>query len=224
MRARSERTQGARTIEELVLLPAPRRASATLENALRARRSIRSYARKPLALPQVSELLWAAQGVTGPDASRRTAPSAGALYPLEIRLVAGAVDALSPGLYRYSVQRHGIERSAAADLRSPLRAAAWDQPCIGQGAVVIAISAVYARTTGKYGARGERYVHIEAGHAAQNVSLQAAALGLGTTVVGAFDDAAVAEILGLDPSESPLLLLPVGPCEPGAKRSSRGPR
>lgn len=192
-----------------VALPAPRFTDGvSIEQALAERRSVREYKHGALALAQVSQLLWAAQGETQLDA--RTAPSAGALYPLELYLVAGEVRDLAPGVYRYVPSGHQLEPVVAGDLRSDLCAAALEQECASEGAAVFVFTAVERHTTRKYGPRGVRYVHIEVGHAAQNLALQATALGLGTVTVGAFDDTAVARLLHLPEGEAPLYLMPVG--------------
>jgi SagB-type dehydrogenase family enzyme len=194
----------------VVPLPAPRLdGGVSLERALAGRRSVREFARGALTLPQVAQLLWAAQGVTHRDGGR-TAPSAGALYPLELYLVAGEIRDLAPAVYRYVPGRHQLEQVAAGDMRRGLCAAALAQECVAEGAVVFVFTAVERRTTRKYGSRGVRYVHIEVGHAAQNLALQATALGLGSVTVGAFDDAAVARVLDLPEGEAPLYLMPVG--------------
>jgi SagB-type dehydrogenase family enzyme len=195
---------------EATRLPPPRLSSAfPLERALNERRSVRSFAAAPLTLEQVSQLLWAAQGVSAPD-GLRTAPSAGALYPLEITLVAGAVGELQPGLYRYLPASHALVPLAAGDRRAALARAALHQTWMQQAPATFVFGAVESRTRVKYGDRSPRYVHIEVGHAAQNMLLQARALGLGAGVVGAFDDAAVAELLGMPQGESPLYLVAVG--------------
>jgi SagB-type dehydrogenase family enzyme len=173
------------------------------------RRSVRDYTGEPLTRAELAQLLWAAQGTTGPG-GLRTAPSAGALYPLEIYVVVGDVARLPSGTYKYDPDRHALEPVADGDRRPALSAAALGQPCVEAGAVVIAFAADYRITTAKYGSRGVRYVLMEAGHAAQNVYLQAAALGLGTVVVGAFDDREVHKILSMGSSEDPLCLMPVG--------------
>jgi SagB-type dehydrogenase family enzyme len=162
-----------------------------------------------LTLASVGQLLWAAQGVTS-STGERTAPSAGALYPLEIFLAAGTVDGLAAGVYRYSPQDHALRLHLADDRRRELAAAALEQSAVEDASAVLVIAAVYARTARKYGTRAERYVHIEVGHAAQNVYLQAQALGLGTVIIGAFDDEAVGRVLELDPAEASLALMPVG--------------
>ena len=181
---------GVATAEEgeFVKLPEPRREGpVSVERALAERRSVREFASGPLALAEVAQLLWAAQGITHPR-GKRTAPSAGALYPLELYLVAGAVSGLSPGLYRYEPKRHRLRRAATGDLRGPLSRTALEQEWVAEAPAVLVFTAVHARTARKYGRRAPRYVHMEVGHAAQNVYLQAQALGLGTVMVGAFRD------------------------------------
>ena len=192
-----------------ISLPPPRPASAvSVEEALASRRSDRHFADTPLTLADAAQLLWAAQGITRAE-GLRTAPSAGALYPLEIYLVAGAVVTVPAGVYRYLPAHHRLERTVSGDPRRELASAAFHQNWIAEAPAMIVIAAVVRRTRLKYGERGERYVPIEAGHAAQNVCLQAVALGLGTTLVGAFADAEVKRLLGLT-EEEPLLLVPVG--------------
>jgi len=197
-----------------VPLPEPDRAGTmSLERALDQRRSVRTYGEEPLTLKEVSQLLWAAQGITHPN-GYRTAPSAGALYPLDLYLTGGRVTDLPDGVYRYHPRDHVLIRTEREDRRRALAAAALDQSWVREGAVVIAIAGVYERTTRKYGDRGVRYTHIEVGHAAQNIYLQAEALDLGTVLVGAFSDGKVREVLGLSDRERPLALLPVGPVRP----------
>jgi SagB-type dehydrogenase family enzyme len=193
-------------------LPAPRlEGPLSVEGALLARRSIRDFRAGPLALEEAAQLLWATQGITAAlPGGLRTAPSAGALYPLEVALVAGAVSGLAPGVYRYLPRRHALRPVCEGDLRAGLAAAALGQSWIAEAACALVLAAVYRRTTRKYGPRGERYVHIEVGHVGQNVYLQARALGLGTTMVGAFRDAEVRRLLDLEADEAPLAILPVG--------------
>ncbi len=194
---------------QIVLPESSVHGGPALAEALAGRRSVRDYAARELTLEQLAQLLWATQGTNDPS-GLRTAPSAGALYPLELLVVAGNVSGLDSGVYRYRVRNHALERMASGDLRSRLAKAAMEQAWVAEGAIVLVITAVYERTTRKYGHRGKRYVHIETGHAAQNLLLQAAALGLGAGMIGAFDDAAVARLLELPASEHPLYLLPVG--------------
>jgi SagB-type dehydrogenase family enzyme len=191
-------------------LPAPQvEGRLSIERALQARRSIREYAPGPLTLTDLSQVLWAAQGITDSDGSR-TAPSAGGLYPLEVYVVVGDVAELSPGIYRYRPRGHTLRPIAQGDRRPALMRAALGQPCIVQAAAVLLVAAVYERTTVKYGTRGTRYAHMEAGHAAQNVYLQAVSLQLGTVAVGAFDDQRIKAVVGLREEEQPLYLLPLG--------------
>lgn len=193
-----------------IRLPAPRRdGPLSLEAALRARHSTRAFTIDSLGLADAAQLLWAAQGVNR-DAGGRTAPSAGATYPLEIFLVAGRVRELAPGVYRYRPATHDLVLTKAGDVREELVAAALRQTWAADAALFVVIAGVYARTAARYGPRAERYVPMEVGHAAQNVYLQAAALGLGTTFQGAFNDTSVTRVLGLAPEERALGLMPVG--------------
>jgi SagB-type dehydrogenase family enzyme len=191
-------------------LPPPDTVGATpLEQLLARRRSVRSFADTTLDLAAVGQLLWAAQGVR--DASgMRTSPSAGALYPLELYLVAGAVHGLPAGTYHYEPDSHRLVHLASGDRRAAVAAAALDQAWLAEAPALIVVAAVEERTRSKYRTRARRYVRIEVGHAAQNLALQAAALGLGTVVVGAFRDADVREVLGLADPAQPVLILPVG--------------
>lgn len=194
----------------IVLLPQPRLdSSISVEQALRKRRSVRDYRDEPLTMAEISQLLWAAQGITSPE-GLRTAPSAGALYPLELYIVAGNVVDLSAGIYRYLPNRHALAQIIRGDRRGELYAASLHQTAIKKAPASLVFSAVYARTTGKYGQRGLRYVTMDHGHAAENVYLQAVSLNLGTVVIGAFDDHAVKRAVSLPPEEEPLSVMPVG--------------
>jgi SagB-type dehydrogenase family enzyme len=194
---------------QVITLPEPRTDGAvSVEAALRGRHSVREYSRDPVTLGEVSQLLWAAQGVT--RAHGRTAPSAGALYPVEIYVLAVRVDGLDPGLYKYRIGDHELARETREYVHADLVAAALSQECVRDAAAILVIGAVVERTAVKYGRRAERYVHMEVGAVAENVELQAGALGLGTVVVGAFNDNRVKEILRMPREESPLAILPVG--------------
>jgi SagB-type dehydrogenase family enzyme len=193
-----------------IQLPEPRlKGGISVEEALHRRRSIREYSQEPLSLGEVSQLLWAAQGITHPQ-GLRTAPSAGALYPLEVYLVAGRVEGLDRGVYHYLPHKHVLKKTSEGDKRAALASAALRQTWIREAPAVLVFVAVYERTTGKYGQRGIRYVHMDAAHAGQNVFLQAVSLGLGTVVVGAFDDKDVSRVLQLETAEQPLSIMPVG--------------
>lgn len=200
----------AQDVSDQVRLPSPNRTGTfALEEALQKRRSVREFGRSPLQLAEISQILWSAQGVTHAEGFR-TAPSAGALYPLETYLVVGDVAGLPPGVYRYDPGGHELMLIRRGDLRARLAAAALGQSWIRGAPAVLAVTGVYRRTTGKYGERGRRYVHIEVGHAAQNVYLEATARGLATAMVGAFVDAEVVEVLGLPGDHAPLALMPFG--------------
>jgi len=195
---------------DIVPLPQPHYdGKVSVESALCQRRSVRAYTEAPLTIDEVAQLVWAAQGITHAD-GLRTAPSAGALYPLRVSLVVGNVQTLSQGIYTYRPDKHELVRVIEGDKRAELSAAALEQSWVGHSAVVIVLSALYERTTARYGERGIRYVHMEVGHAAQNIQLQAVSLNLGTVVVGAFDDRKVQRIMQMTTRELPLSLMPVG--------------
>ncbi len=196
--------------DEKVTLPKIRyQSTISVEQALQKRRTVREFRDLPLALDDLGQLFWAVQGITD-RVGFRTAPSAGALYPLEVYTVAGNIRGLPTGLYRYIPRGHTVLRIADGDRRPSLVRAAYDQPSIAEAPAVLVLCAVYERVTEKYGERGLRYAHMEAGHAAQNVYLQAVSLHLGTVVLGAFDDVRVAETLTLGEQERPLYLMPIG--------------
>jgi SagB-type dehydrogenase family enzyme len=213
--ARPAPPPGADRENSRVKLPeAARDGRLSLEQTLARRRSVRSYAPAPLTLRDVSQLLWAAQGISEPRCGLRTAPSAGATYPLETLLVAGQVDGLAPGVYRYRPAGHELEKVLAGDARAALADAALGQEFVAAAPASVVFAAVFERTAQRYGARAGRYVPMEAGHAAQNLCLQAVALDLGTVVVGAFRDEQAAAALGLPADEKPLYIVPVGKAAP----------
>ena len=187
----------------VVDLPSPTEGTLPLEVTLRRRRSVREFTAESLTVAEVGQLLWAAQGVTI-DLGGRTAPSAGALYPLELY-------AVTPNrTMRYISDRHRAEITTEHDPRSDLMAAAHDQEAVGRAPLVVAVVVVEARTAAKYGDRASRYVDLEAGHAAQNLLLQAVAIDLAAVSIGAFDDAAVGTVLQLPDGHEPRYLLAVG--------------
>jgi SagB-type dehydrogenase family enzyme len=197
-------TGGARASSDTQrrVLPAPQRSGgAALATVLATRRSARSFGTRDLDEHELGQLLWAAQGTTD---GHRTAPSAGALYPLAVRV------ADRRGVWRYVPADHALVREIAGDRRGEVVAASYGQESIRGAPVVLAITAETAITARKYGARAERYATLEAGHAAQNILLTATALGLRSVPVGAFDDDAVRRALALSSSETPLYLIPVG--------------
>jgi SagB-type dehydrogenase family enzyme len=189
----------------MIELPPPDELGGiSLARAIGRRRSVREYAERNLTWSDIGQLVWAAQGVTNNAVGLRTAPSAGALYPLEL-------DVVTPdGVFRYQPTTHTLQQRTTGDVRADLASAAYEQSWLANAACVFSVVAVTERTARKYGTRAERYVQLEAGHVAQNVLLMAASLGLGGTPVGAFNDNAVARTLGLGKGETPLYLVPVG--------------
>ena len=194
----------------LIALPEPSQdGDLSVEAALARRRSVRDYADEPLGLAEIGQLLWAAQGITD-RCGFRTAPSAGALYPVELYVVVGESGALPAGVYRYSAAGHGLTLVAAGDVREGLARAALGQSWVLRAPLNLVFATVSERTTARYGHRGHQYVYIEIGHAAQNVYLQAVAMGSGTVAVGAFDENAVAAACALNDRERPVYIMPVG--------------
>jgi len=179
--------------------------SMSLEKAVAVRRSRRRFLSQALTPEQISQLVWVAQGQEA-GSKYRTVPSAGATYPLELFVVT------AEGLSHYLPAKHALETLIEQDLRADLASAAWGQGFIEDAPLTLVFAAEFARTTTHYGRRGVRYVYMEAGHAAQNVHLQAEALGLGSVAVGAFDDASVSEVLSLPDDLDPIYMVTVGYC------------
>lgn len=196
-----------------IKLPKPEFKGIPLEDALMKRRSIREYSKRPITLAELSQLLFAAQGVTGQmyGVLLRTAPSAGALYPIEIYVVGNNVETLKKGIYHYSVKDHSIVLIREGDFRHELMKAALEQEMVKDAGVVFILSAIFDRTRSKYGERGYRYIYMEAGHISQNIYLQATSLGLGSVVVGAFLDDQINKLIGIDgKKEAVIVIHPVG--------------
>jgi len=197
---------------EVIKLPPPaRHGGMAVAEALEARRTVRRFAARPLDLPQVSQLLWGADGISDPR-GLRTSPSAGATYPLDLYLVVGerGVINLPAGVYRYLVAEHALQSAGSGDLRAPVARASLHQTWMAEAPVMVVITGEYRRCMARYGQRGIRYTHMEAGNVSQNLFLTAEALGLGAGIVGAFDDKALAQVLKLPPAHEPLLVMPVG--------------
>jgi SagB-type dehydrogenase family enzyme len=195
-----------------IKLPPPAKKGGTaLAEALAARRTVRHFASRPLDLAQISQLLWEADGLSDPR-GLRTSPSAGATYPLDLYLVVGerGMTDLPAGVYHYFIAEHALAPVAAGDLRAAVARASLHQTWMTEPPVMVVITAEYRRCTARYGQRGIRYTHMEAGNVSQNVFLAAEALGLGAGIVGAFDDQALAQVLKLLPAHEPLLVMPVG--------------
>jgi SagB-type dehydrogenase family enzyme len=185
----------------------------SVERALKERRTIRHFQDRALELSQLSQLLWAGQGITEKGGyQRRAAPSGGALYPLDLYAVVGqaGVTGLKPGIYRYLPERHALVEVSPGDKRESIARGALGQMWMAEAPVILAIVAEYKRITRKYGERGIRYALVEVGHVGQNLFLQAEALGLGVGIVGAFDDREVASLLKCSSGQDPICLLPVG--------------
>jgi SagB-type dehydrogenase family enzyme len=193
-------------VSTVIKLPKPdQHGSIALEHAITIRRSRRKFSAQELTFEQIGQLVWAAQGQ---DARKgyRTVPSAGATYPLELFVVTG------DGLFHYLPARHSLEKLKEQDVRGELALAAWGQGFVEAAPVTLVFAAQFSRTTGRYDERGIRYVYMEAGHAAQNVHLQAEALRLGSVAVGAFDDDSVSKVLGLPSELEPIYMVVVGYC------------
>jgi len=200
-----------------VIIPLPAISYAgglDLKSAIYERISIRRYEKRPISLAELANLLWCTQGYV--RSGKRAVPSAGATYPIEVYAAVpeGGVEQLAAGIYRYNhhydTDSHSIQVHREGDVVSDLATACFDQDCVSQAMAAIVVAADYARTTARYGTRGERYVHMEVGHIGQNVSLMAVSIGLGTVMVGAFDDAAVHQVLSLPENLKPLYVMPVG--------------
>ena len=196
-----------------IKLPKPGYEGLSLEETLRARRSIRDYTDKLLSLNALSQLLFAAQGVTDQDGDLmlRTAPSAGALYPIEVYVVVNNIAELARGVYHYAIPDHSLELIRKGDFRKKMIRCALDQEMAGESDVTFILTALFQRTTWKYAERGYRYAYIEAGHIGQNIALQATSLGLGSVSIGAFFDDDINELIGIDGElEATLYLYAVG--------------
>ena len=195
-----------------IKLPPPvKTGGMSLAAALEARRTVRRFASRPLDLAQVSQLLWGADGVSDPR-GLRTAPSAGATYPLDLYLVVGerGVKDLPAGVYRYQVAAHALTPVAPGDARAAVARASLHQSWMAEAPVMVVITGEYRRCTARYGERGVRYTHMEVGNVSQNLFLAAEAQGLGAGIVGAFEDMALAQAVKLPPAHEPLLVMPVG--------------
>jgi len=204
---------GMRMNQGSISLPKPSLdGKVSVEKAIKERRTIRNFKERPLPLNHLSQLLWAAQGITNPKEGKRAVPSGGALYPLDIYMIIGAngVDGMEAGIYHYLPDNHSISLLSKGDRRKEIASASLWQSWMAKAPVILIITAEYQRITGKYGERGIRYTLIEVGHVGQNLFLQAEALGLGAGIVGAFNDADVSKVIGGPPQHEPLLIMPVG--------------
>lgn len=208
MEERSDSNDGSE--ESVPLNPYENENSMSLEEALRQRKSTRQFADLPVEMEKIGKLLMAVQGESADVVSGATRPvaSAGATHPLEIYVVAGEVEDLEAGVYQYEPATEALIQVAEGDIRDSLAQAALGQNVIADAPATIVVAAEKHRTTQRYGERGIRYVYMESGGAAQHISLQAASLGLGSVIIGAFEDEKVSLLLEIP--EAPLLLIPVG--------------
>lgn len=198
-------------MDQEIVLPEPKKQSKTsIEETIFKRRSIREYEDEALNLGEISQILWSAQGITATEWGGRTAPSAGALYPLELYLVVRKAEKLEAGVYHYIPSGHKLEKILEGDLSSALAEAALGQSPVKEAPINLVFTAFFKRTAQKYGERGVGYVFMEVGHAAQNVYLQAQSLNLGTVTIGAFGEEEVRQLLNLSLEETPLYIMPVG--------------
>ena len=184
----------------------------SVEQVINQRRTVRALSSNPLDLHQLSQLLWAAYGLTGGGGFKRAAASAGALYPMDVYVVAGqeGVEKIKAGVYRYEPPGHMLSRVLSGDMRVALSSASLSQSWMAKAPVNFVITAEYHRATSKYGERGVRYAMIEAGHIAQNLFLQAEALGLKAGLVGAYRDNEIIRVMNIPSSHEPLLIMPIG--------------
>ncbi len=197
-------------VKAKIELPKPMRLEMPLTEALEKRRSIRKYKQEPITLRELSTVLWAAQGITDPRGFR-TAPSAGALYPLRIFVVVKNVKGLEPGIYVYDPKSNTLGLVKRGDFHLQLQRACLDQEWVGQAAVNIVIVGYERVLRPRYGDRSFRYMALEAGHVGQNIYLACTAMGLGTVAIGAFHDDQVKRILGVKEKDAvPLYVFPIG--------------
>ena len=198
-----EGTLASLKVGESINLPSPRlKGDMSLEEAIAKRRSIRSYSPTPLTLQEISQLLWAAQGITEPNRGLRAAPSAGATYPYEVYVVT------NEGVFHYIPKGHKLEKIKDGNIREDLTASAMGQASVRDAGAVFILTAIYERTA-RYGERAKLFVNLEGGHIAQNIHLQAVALKLGSVPVGAFNPERVKEVAGI-PEGEVVYLIPVG--------------
>ncbi len=185
---------------DVTKLPRVRHSGMSVEKAIAGRRSVRQYHSRALAAGELSLVVFAACGKTGPGKGTafRAAPSAGATYPLELYVVVNKVEGIAPGLYHYSVADHALELVRSGDLADEAREASWGQDSVGECAAFLVLAAVPERCERKYGENCSRYIPMEAGHIVQNVSLAAVSLGLGTVAIGAFEQGKMDALLGVD--------------------------
>jgi SagB-type dehydrogenase family enzyme len=199
--------------EAVLRLPLPTwQGTVSVEQAIKQRRTTRSFASRSLNLNQLSQLLWSASGITQENGYKRAAPSAGALYPMDVYVVVGrhSIISMNAGIYHYEPGRHQLSEVSKGDMRSSVARASLAQMWMAEAPITIVITAQYERATVKYGKRGIQYALIEAGHIGQNIFLQAQALDLEAGIVGAFRDEGISDAMNIPSPHEPILLMPVG--------------
>ena len=195
---------------EKIKLPDPQQSNCNaIEEALFKKRSIAKYKNVPITCSDLSQVLWASQGIAESKDPKKS-PSTEALFPLEVYAIIANVIGIPAGIYQYRPHTNELVRIAAGDMRNEIAKAALGRKSVRTAPAVIVVSAVYVRTTSKLGEKGIRYAHMEAGHAAQNISLQAVALNLGSVMIGSFHESDLKKIMHMDDREQPMYIIPVG--------------
>ena len=196
---------------KIALHPPVPNGSTSIDEALKRRKSIRQFSTKSLNEKQLSYLLWASTGVQRQEGEHefRTAPSAGALYPIETYLVVSSVEDIPQGVYHYSIGSHALEELNAGDFRRAITIAAMGQRMCMEATVVFIWTAIFQRSKWKYGQRAYRYVYLDAGHIAENLALSATSIGIGSCHIAAIFDDEVNEILGVDGSDESAIYMTV---------------
>ena len=197
--------------KEIISLPKPNlKSNMTVEQAIAKRRSIRKYANKPLTLEQLSQILWAAQGKSGPERHHHAAPSAGGIHPLQLYIIATNVSELNKGIYKYDPQKNSLSLKHSNHKRDNVHQAAYGQSAILSAPVILVFVAQFQKTMNKYGPKAKAFVYTDLGHSAENVYLQATALGIGTVAMGGIEEKKITEILELPEDEDVIYLMPLG--------------
>lgn len=196
-----------------IALPKPSfMGKKSVEEAIHTRRTVRRFKPKALNIEQLSQILWAAYGITSENSAYKSVPSAGALYPLDIWAAVGknGVEGLEAGVYHYVSKGHKLAKVKTGDVRNDIAKASLYQTWMAEAPITLVLTGEYERCTRKYRDRGVPYTYIEAGHVGQNIFLQAEALGLGAGIVGAFHNDLVQQVLGINKGYDPILIMPVG--------------
>ncbi len=196
-----------------ISLPLPKTDNGMgINQVISSRRSVRRYSSQPLTLAELSQLLWSAQGITDPRGKKRSAPSAGAIYPLKlyVSVKPGGVKGISEGIYLYLPQEHKLKKLISGDHQASLAQIAFGQIWMAQAPIIFIFTAEPSRMISRYRERAWLYIHLEAGMASENLMLQAVALGMGSCAVGAFWENRLAKLLKLSPSQKSLLMVTVG--------------